>query len=996
MNTNPSLIALVAAIALHTPAAFAGPTHDDFAKRLIFTGASVSDTIATATQEAGEPNHTLGQGYTASGKSVWYSWTPVSSGYADFTLAGSFNKVIAIYTGATLATLTQMTNYCNGGSYNAYGRFDAIAGTEYLIAVDGYSNASGDFTLSLVQSPVPPNDAFANRIVLSGANVTTEGANIGASKEPGEPNLADYPGGHSVWWTWNAPASGRVTISVGGNFYKVFAIYTGTELASLTPVAISETGAAASFEVVSGLDYQIVVDGAGKYDFTPNLTVTLALQPPPANDNFAAATVLTGTSATVSSATNISASVESGEPSHAGRASGHSVWWTWTAPAAGHFVVAASGYFNKLLGIYTGDSVAALTEVACGYGSSGNLAQAGFDATAGTVYHFAVDGESGAAGSFALELKLPPLNDDFANRFTLTGESASATANNTTATRETDEPVHAGTTGGQSLWWTWTAPAAGRVVITATTAAAFDPIVAVYTGTNLAGLTAVASGMANSPAPAYANFDALPGVTYQLAVDGRYSASGTLTLQLAYVTAPANDFFADRSAVIFPSPTSPNIFYVTGSNFGATKETGETWQGSASVWWTWTAPANGAVLIELETYGTSMTYPWLNLYSGAAPANLTRIAPYVEFQGNKYYHDARFVVTAGTTYAIWVANRSGAQGTYTLRGTFEPPPENDLFANRTRIENTSFLMQYGYIRQYGWTVSATKETGEPWHGGADYYWHGGQSAWWTWTAPANGRATIGALPQRYVFSSLVGVYTGNAVNSLTRIGNAYSTCTAGSAGVSFAVTEGTTYHFAIDGDGSGEYELTLDVKLDSSAPSVAITQPVAGQVLDAAALTVSGTASDPAAPGSIHYSSGVNLVEVRLNGGAWLPATGTSTWSCGLTLLAGPNLIEARARDAVGNYSALTTNAVSYGTAGDTQGSLITKMQLVAGQAQVTFSSVLGTSYQLEWAPTLIPPIAWTPLPPGLTPGTGQPMMLTDPSAADQPQRFYRLKVVEH
>ena len=167
-------------------------------------------------------------------------------------------------------------------------------------------------------------------------------------------------------------------------------------------------------------------------------------------------------------------------------------------------------------------------------------------------------------------------------------------------------------------------------------------------------------------------------------------------------------------------------------------------------------------------------------------------------------------------------------------------------------------------------------------------------------------------------------------------------------------------------------------------------------MLDAAALTVSGTASDPAAPGSIHYSSGVNLVEVRLNGGAWLPATGTSTWSCGLTLLAGPNLIEARARDAVGNYSALTTNAVSYGTAGDTQGSLITKMQLVAGQAQVTFSSVLGTSYQLEWAPTLIPPIAWTPLPPGLTPGTGQPMMLTDPSAADQPQRFYRLKVVEH
>jgi hypothetical protein len=468
--------------------------------------------------------------------------------------------------------------------------------------VDGYGVASGAFTLSLTFTPPPPNDAFADRIALSGANASMTGANIGASKEPGEPAHADSPGGHSVWWTWTAPASGRVTISVGGSFGKVIAIYTGTELASLTPVASS--GAAAVFEAVAGGAYQIAVDGSGSYDFTASLSVTVALQPPPANDPFANAAQLTGTNATVNSATNVSASVEAGEPDHAGRTGGHSVWWTWTAPATGRFVVIAEGSFNKLLGIYTGESVAALTEVARGYGTSGNRAQAGFDATAGTVYRFAVDGESGASAGFDLHLKLPPLNDDFANRFTLTGSSASATANSATATKETGEPDHAGQTGGTSLWWTWTAPAAGRVMVTVTTTG-LDPAVAVYTGTELAALTASAGGAANSPGPAYANFDAVAGMTYQLAVDGTYDLGGALTLQLSYVTAPPNDQFADRTAVAFPYPASPHIFYVAGSNLGATREAGETWQGSASVWWTWTAPASGEILIELATYGTT-------------------------------------------------------------------------------------------------------------------------------------------------------------------------------------------------------------------------------------------------------------------------------------------------------------------------------------------------------------------------------------------------------
>ncbi len=41
----------------------------------------------------------------------------------------------------------------------------------------------------------PANDSFANAIVLTGATVLTTGSNVGATKEPGEPDHAGNAGG---------------------------------------------------------------------------------------------------------------------------------------------------------------------------------------------------------------------------------------------------------------------------------------------------------------------------------------------------------------------------------------------------------------------------------------------------------------------------------------------------------------------------------------------------------------------------------------------------------------------------------------------------------------------------------------------------------------------------------------------------------------------------------------------------------------------------------
>ena len=982
---------VLAAIMLLSPIAQAAPLNDNFTDRIILLGANVGLTNFTtgATKEDGETNHAAAFGYTASGMSVWYSWTPAMGGYVALTLTGDFNKVFAIYTGSSVSNLSRVAGGFNNGPYSANGAFVATTGTEYLIAVDGYSFGTGAFTLALAEVPPPPNDNFANRIAIIGTNVTLRGTNMSGTKEPGEPDHAGVAGFQSVWWTWTAPASGWTTFKSSANFMMLLGVYTGDSVATLTGVASGrgnswDKPAIAGFNAIAGTAYQIAVDGATLADYSDYIEVSVVLVPPPVNDNFANSTVLTGTSVDLYGASNLSSTKEPGEPDHAGKPGGHSVWWVWTAPVSGRYVLFSDLWMgplpplDRLLAVYTGASVVVLSEVASAAARGNLLAKLNFDAVQGTVYHFAADGQDGVSGAFNFYLRLPPANDDFANRFVVANTNVTLLGTNANATSEPGEPIHAsyGNTPPTSVWWKWTSPVSGRAVISVTSS--YSQNLGVYTGTEVSNLTAIASGRGQTTGPAYANFDAIAGIEYAIAVDG---GGGPFSLLAQYVAVPANDAFSNRLPV---TNTTGANFYVTGSNLGATKEPGESWQGSASVWWTWTAPSNGEVLIALETYGATMTYPSLLLYRGTTIANLTSISPRVQFSDQRVYQDARFPVTAGTSYSIWV-NSGGVQGTYTLRGSFEPPPGNDNFNNRITFTNTPAFFQYGYATVSGYNVVATLESGEPWHGGADYWGHGGSSVWWTWTAPYSGRMSVAVRPIYYVFSSLAGVYTGAVVNGLTRLGNAYSTCTDGSCSVSAPVTAGTTYQIAVDGDGTGEFHLDLYGYFDTNAPAVTVTNAASGQATNAA-LMLSGTARDLPGSGAFTLASGVNLVELRLNGGEWKPDTGTNVWSRAITLAVGSNLIEVRSRDSVGNYSAVAVLNMVYGT-------LISQVQMSGGTLGISFSTELGKTYSLEWVSSVIPPLDWQPVTGARLPGTGSLMTFNATNCSAQTQRFYRLAV---
>lgn len=104
---------------------------------------------------------------------------------------------------------------------------------------------------------------------------------------------------------------------------------------------------------------------------------------------------------------NIGATIQDGEPAHAGIEGRHSVWFSWQAPANGYVELETVGSsIDTRLGIYTGNTLGTLLEVASDDDSdSGIYSEVLFGVQAGVIYHVAVDSPSGQEGRIAIELE---------------------------------------------------------------------------------------------------------------------------------------------------------------------------------------------------------------------------------------------------------------------------------------------------------------------------------------------------------------------------------------------------------------------------------------------------------------------------------------------------------------------------------------------------------------------------------------------------------------
>jgi hypothetical protein len=271
---------------------------------------------------------------------------------------------------------------------------------------------------SSVVAASPSNDQFTNAIPLVGIIVVTNGSNVGATKQPGEPDHAGDAGGKSVWWSWVAPFTGSVVMhTTGSAFDTLLAIYTGTAVPALLLVAANDQDltdplggdtSRVKFNAVRDVTYFIAVDGFSAASGSIRLTIEPPIRPP--NDNFAERIALTGATV-LTNGTNREATREDGEPEHAGEPGGKSVWWTWTAPLAGTTTLWTLGTdFDTVLAVYSGDAVDDLTLLAANDQDpmGGDTSRVTFNARAGARYEIAVDGWNGESGLIVLNLRMPP------------------------------------------------------------------------------------------------------------------------------------------------------------------------------------------------------------------------------------------------------------------------------------------------------------------------------------------------------------------------------------------------------------------------------------------------------------------------------------------------------------------------------------------------------------------------------------------------------------
>ena len=157
-----------------------------------------------------------------------------------------------------------------------------------VVATDFAGNKSVPVTLEATYRVInPPNDFFASAIPLPMTDSGVSSVNtVNATKEVGEPNHDGISGGKSAWWSFYPVADGVLSLNTSNStFDTVLAVYTGTNVSHLTPVAGNDDayeGVPGGFSMITqaikaGTTNYIAVDGYGgasgnailHYSFTP-------------------------------------------------------------------------------------------------------------------------------------------------------------------------------------------------------------------------------------------------------------------------------------------------------------------------------------------------------------------------------------------------------------------------------------------------------------------------------------------------------------------------------------------------------------------------------------------------------------------------------------------------------------------------------------------------------------------------------------------------------
>jgi subtilisin family serine protease len=414
---------------------------------------------------------------------------------------------------------------------------------------------------------------------------------------------------------------------------------------------------------------------------------------PPTNDNFVDAAKIPAEGRVLYSLNQFATMEFPDEPFHAGVPTvDASLWWAWSPSFDNHVIIDTAGSdFDTVVAVYTNSPLASAREVVSADNSAGRQqAFVEFDAARGVTYYIAVASATrDVTGSIRLRVEpngfpdtLPPLVE-----FLDPGNGSVVTTN--------------------------------RVLV---------------------------SGLSADPRPASGVSRVLVQVQGDLIwkrATGTTNWSVNLLLQpgLNTISASAVDFARNQSdpvhmMVDYMPPTTPNDHFknamalegstglVNAFNEFATKEFLEPFhggnQGGRSIWYRWTAPADG--VLTLSTASTNTTYDTLlGVYTGTVVTNLTTIAGNDDAAIGDSTSMISLGVVSGTEYSIAVDGFAGGGGDAELLYDFvvgeirrldtaagsngRVTPESGDYASGTSVTVTA-VPDPGYVFE-GWTGTVT-------------------------------------------------------------------------------------------------------------------------------------------------------------------------------------------------------------------------------------------------------------------------------------------------
>lgn len=441
---------LIIILSLFSTHSFAQPSNDHPSNATFFSPGQdyLSFSNVDASTSSGE--ETLPTSNITLENSVWFSFIPSANGLGDVSTCSdlsTFDTNLAIYAVGDCEDFSTWklvfdnddSSCSTDGLFSEFTYSSLDRGELYYIMVDGYSGAEGEFGLRVRANEDISSSGlarYAYQLDLDGTievfdHTIIPSAETDEAGLPTSTTTIENP----MWFRFSGPASGEIAISTctdETDFDTQIAVYEVEQINDLsTWTLVGDNDDAfcgidglyselALFDLTPNATYIAMVDG---YDgATGNLGISMLAGTDFENDEPCGAVALSG-DGTVFEWNNYGAEAEDGINTAVGI--DNSVWFTYTPPSNGMATFSTCHHqtnFDTNLEIFTATDCAdfgsfvsiAAVDDACGNLKSkielNNL-------EAGLTYYIMVDGYSGEAGKFGLDVEFEPLSSAYEQNF---------------------------------------------------------------------------------------------------------------------------------------------------------------------------------------------------------------------------------------------------------------------------------------------------------------------------------------------------------------------------------------------------------------------------------------------------------------------------------------------------------------------------------------------------------------------------------------------------